>query len=178
MVLITSNTPTQYYYKFIESPVGLLKLVASDRGLTGILWEIERPGRVNIPPQVLSSEHPILLKAEVQLKEYFSGKRTSFELPLDFKGTVFQKTVWEYLVNIPFGETRSYGAVAKDIGRPKAMRAVGAANGRNPISIIAACHRVIGANGSLTGFAGGLEVKSFLLSHEKAVILDRQNPLT
>lgn len=160
------SIPIQYYFKTIESPIGLLKLVANDKGLAGVLWEIERPGRVNLMPQTEELNHQILLKAEDQLKEYFAGKRMSFDLPLDFKGTPFQKSVWEYLVHIPFGETRSYGEVAKDLGRPKAMRAVGAANGRNPISIIAGCHRVIGANGSLTGFAGGLAAKSFLLSLE------------
>jgi methylated-DNA-[protein]-cysteine S-methyltransferase len=155
-----------YYFKIMQSPIGPLTLVASDKGLAGILWEIERSGRVNLSPLKEDLNHPLLLQTESQLKEYFSGKRTSFKLPLDFKGTAFQKAVWEYLVRIPFGQTRSYGDVAKALGRPKAVRAVGAANGRNPISIIAGCHRVIGANGTLTGYAGGLDVKSFLLSHE------------
>ncbi|PJD92969.1 MAG: hypothetical protein CK424_04315 [Legionella sp.] len=162
----------QYYFKIMESPVGPLRLVASDTGLAGILWHIERPGRVNLAPQKEDLHHPILLNVESQLHEYFSGKRTSFDVPLEFKGTSFQKAVWDYLVHIPFGETRSYGEVAKDLGRPKAMRAVGAANGRNPISIIAGCHRVIGANGSLTGFAGGLAAKSFLLSLEHKNVED------
>jgi methylated-DNA-[protein]-cysteine S-methyltransferase len=160
------NTNAPYYYKIMESPIGPLRLVASNNGLAGILWKTERPGRVNLAPQIENLNHPILLKTQAQLNDYFSGKRTSFDLPLDFKGTAFQKEVWNYLVHIPFGETRTYGGMAKDLGRPKAMRAVGAANGRNPISIIAGCHRVIGANGSLTGFAGGLEAKSFLLTHE------------
>lgn len=163
----SSNTTIPNYFKLIESPVGSLKLIASDTALAGVLWKDDRPGRVNLLPQLEKLNHPILLKAEGQLKEYFSGLRTSFDLPLDFKGTEFQMDVWEYLVQIPFGETRSYGRVAKDLGRPKAMRAVGAANSRNPIAIIAGCHRVIGANGSLTGFAGGLAVKSYLLSLEK-----------
>ncbi len=162
----TLPTKIQYYFKIIESPLGPLRLVASDKGLAGILWRVERPGRVNLAPQKEDSNHPILLKTQHQLNEYFMGMRTSFDVPLDFQGTAFQKVVWNYLVHIPFGETRSYGEVAKDLGRPKAMRAVGAANGRNPISIIAGCHRVIGANGALTGFAGGLEAKSFLLSLE------------
>lgn len=163
---VLSDTAIQYYFKMIESPVGPLRLVATDKALAGILWQIECPGRVNLTPQKEARDHPMLLNAERQLNEYFSGKRTSFNLPLDFKGTPFQKAVWDYLTKIPFGETRSYGQVAKDLGNPKAMRAVGAANSRNPISIIAGCHRVIGANGSLTGFAGGLAAKSFLLSLE------------
>lgn len=154
----------------MQSPVGLLKLIGSDNGLAGILWENERPGRVNLHPQIEDHHHKILLETEKQLNEYFSGKRKYFNILLDFNGTKFQKEVWNYLVHIPFGITKTYGQVAKDLGRPKAMRAVGAANGRNPISIIAACHRVIGADGSLTGFAGGLTVKSFLLDHEKNLI--------
>ena len=109
---------------------------------------------------------PILLKTEQQLNEYFAGKRTRFELELDFTGTEFQKEVWAALLEIPFGETRSYGEIARRIGRPKAVRAVGAANGRNPISIVAPCHRVIGASGKLTGFAGGLDNKLLLLKLE------------
>lgn len=157
-----------YYFKLMASPVGTLKLVASDKGLAGILWEVERVGRVHLTPEIEMPSHPTLLKAEHQLKEYFSGKRIIFDLPLDFIGTEFQKAVWDYLVHIPYGETRTYGQVAKELGRPKAMRAVGAASGRNPISIIAGCHRVIGANGALTGFAGGLSVKAFLLALEQA----------
>jgi methylated-DNA-[protein]-cysteine S-methyltransferase len=163
-----SNTPEniQYYFKTIKSPVGCLKLVASDKGLAGILWENEKQGRVHLNPQMEDLHHPILVKTEHQLKEYFSNKRRLFDVPLDFKGTDFQRAVWQYLLHIPFGETRTYGKIAQDLGKPKAMRAVGAANGRNPISIIAACHRVIGADGTLTGFAGSLDVKAFLLKHE------------
>lgn len=168
---LKTNVP--YYFKIIESPIGPLRLVASDKGLAGILWKVERPGRVNLAPQIEALNHPVLLQTQAQLNDYFAGKRTSFDLPLDFKGTAFQKAVWEYLVRIPFGETRTYGGMAKDLGRPKAMRAVGAASGRNPISIIAGCHRVIGANGALTGFAGGLEAKSFLLAHENKALACR-----
>jgi len=106
--------------------------------------------------------------AERQLAEYFSGRRKAFDLRLDFAGTEFQKKVWRALLTIPFGETRSYGEIAKQIGSPKAVRAVGAANGRNPISIVAPCHRVIGSTGKLTGFAGGLDTKAFLLDLERA----------
>jgi methylated-DNA-[protein]-cysteine S-methyltransferase len=156
-----------YFYKIIPSPVGALKLVASDKGLAAILWENDNPKRVRLGDLVESPDHPILLRAERQLREYFAGTRTAFDLDLDFAGTQFQKQVWAALCTIPFGETRSYADIARAIGRPKAVRAVGAANGRNPISIVAPCHRVIGANGDLTGFAGGLDTKQYLLSHER-----------
>ncbi|WP_158784705.1 methylated-DNA--[protein]-cysteine S-methyltransferase [Pantoea sp. BAV 3049] len=155
-----------YFYKMLSSPVGELKLVASVRGLAAILWENEDPKRVRLLDPQEDPQHPVLLETEKQLNEYFAGKRQRFTLTLDFKGTEFQKKVWQALVAIPFGETRSYSEIAREIGHPTAVRAVGAANGRNPISIIAPCHRVIGANGKLTGFAGGLEVKAFLLNIE------------
>ena len=112
-------------------------------------------------------DHPVLLETERQLNDYFSGKRQSFSLELDFEGTAFQKKVWSALLTIPFGETRSYGQIAKQINKPNAVRAVGAANGKNPISIVAPCHRVIGSTGKLTGFAGGLEAKASLLALEE-----------
>ena len=115
-----------------------------------------------------TSCNPILLEAERQLREYFAGSRTRFELPLDPSGTDFQRQVWRELLKIPFGETRSYVEIARRIGSPRAARAVGAANGRNPISIVAPCHRVVGANGALTGFAGGLDAKARLLALERA----------
>jgi methylated-DNA-[protein]-cysteine S-methyltransferase len=155
-----------YFFKTMESPVGELKLVASDKGLTAIIWENDDPLRIRLSPMSEDQNHPVLLEVERQLKGYFSGKRKSFSLDLDFKGTEFQKKVWAALLTIPFGETRSYGQIAKQIKSPKAVRAVGAANGKNPISIIAPCHRVIGANGKLTGFAGGLEAKALLLALE------------
>ncbi|ORM55560.1 glycosyltransferase [Pantoea conspicua] len=155
-----------YYFKPIATPVGELKLVASDRGLVGILWENDDPRRTRFLPQTRHDDLPVFLATEQQLAEYFAGERRCFELPLDFVGTDFQKKVWQALVAIPFGETRSYSQIAREIGHPLAVRAVGAANGRNPLSIIAPCHRVIGANGKLTGFAGGLEIKAFLLALE------------
>lgn len=155
-----------YYYKITTTPVGVLTLIASDRGLAAILWQDDSPRRVRLAPRVESADHPLLLHAEQQLQEYFAGTRQRFDLPLDFAGTEFQRKVWAALVSIPFGETRSYKQIAEQIGHPSAMRAVGAANGRNPVSIIAPCHRVIGANGKLTGFAGGLDIKAFLLSLE------------
>jgi methylated-DNA-[protein]-cysteine S-methyltransferase len=151
----------------IPSPVGALTLVASDAGLIAILWENDRPGRVKLRDLEEAPDHPVLAETARQLGDYFAGKRTRFDVPLDFRGTDFQKSVWAALLTIPFGETRSYGAIARQIGRPNASRAVGAANGRNPISIVAPCHRVIGSNGALTGFAGGLAAKELLLGIER-----------
>jgi methylated-DNA-[protein]-cysteine S-methyltransferase len=153
-------------YKVVESPVGKLKIVASNRGLVAILWENDSPRRVRLSDLVKDESHPVLAKVEQQLKEYFSGKRKAFSIALDMRGTQFQKDVWEALLGIPFGETRSYGQLAKQLGKPQASRAVGAANGKNPISIIVPCHRVIGSSGKLTGFAGGLHTKAHLLNHE------------
>jgi len=155
-----------YAFKKVTSPVGELTLVASERGLVAILWENDDPGRVRLAVLTEQGDHPVLIEAQAQLVDYFAGKRRSFDLPLDFQGTDFQKQVWAALLAIPFGETRSYGEIARAIGKPTAFRAVGAANGRNPISIVAPCHRVIGTNGALTGFAGGLEAKRHLLRHE------------
>lgn len=156
-------------YKKIDSPVGELTLVASDEGLAAILWENDVPDRVRLGPLVEQPDNRFLVEAEQQLGDYFSGKREAFTVPLDFKGTAFQKSVWQALLTIPFGETRSYGEIARQIGRPTAFRAVGAANGRNPISIMAPCHRVIGSNGALTGFAGGLSAKEYLLGIERGM---------
>ncbi|AXP01468.1 methylated-DNA--[protein]-cysteine S-methyltransferase [Pseudomonas sp. FP2300] len=153
-------------YKTIPSPVGQLILVARETRLAAILWENERLNRVRLGPLEEDIQHPVLKETERQLLEYFAGQRRRFELELDFVGTDFQIRVWQALLSIPFGETRSYRDIAIQIGQPTAVRAVGAANGRNPISIIAPCHRVIGSSGSLTGFAGGLAAKQFLLSLE------------
>jgi methylated-DNA-[protein]-cysteine S-methyltransferase len=155
----------------MPSPVGDLTLVAGDTGLVAILWQDDDPARVRIGPICDGRDSPVLDLTERQLGEYFAGQRRSFDLPLDFRGTEFQKAVWAALLDIPFGETRSYGAIAQAVGRPGASRAVGAANGRNPISIIAPCHRVIGANGTMTGFAGGIPAKEYLLRLEGAAQL-------
>lgn len=156
-----------YFFKMMPSPVGKLKLVASEKGLAAILWENDGSERVAIGTDATEDiAHPLLLETERQLNDFFSGKRTSFSLPLDFQGTEFQKKVWNALLIIPFGETRSYAQIARQIGNADAVRAVGAANGKNPISIVAPCHRVIGASGKLTGFAGGLENKAYLLDLE------------
>lgn len=162
------KTPKAYVSKTIRSPVGELTLIGSNAGLAGILWENDRPGRVRLDIVAEDANHPVLLETERQLAEYFAGRRKVFDLELDFAGTEFQKKVWRALLTIPCGETRTYAQIAKQIGDPKAVRAVGAANGRNPISIVAPCHRVIGSNGKLTGFAGGLDVKAQLLRLEGA----------
>lgn len=153
-------------YKVMESPVGKLKLVASDKGLVAILWDNDSPRRVQLGELIEDKQHPVLVETQRQLEEYFDGKRKTFSVALDMRGTRFQKNVWEALLAIPFGETRSYGQLAKQLGNSLATRAVGAANGRNPLSIIVPCHRVIGSSGKLTGFAGGLETKAHLLNLE------------
>jgi len=153
----------------MDTPLGTLTLLAGDAGLAAVLWENDRPGRVRLGPVRACPDHAVLLDTRRQLREYFSGRRTRFDLPLDFSAaasTPFQRAVWRALLDIPYGQTRSYGEVAAALGRPKAVRAVGAANGRNPLSIVAPCHRVVGASGSLTGFAGGLAAKAWLLALE------------
>ena len=150
----------------MPSPVGILKLVATKNALVAVLWENENPKRVRLAELIEQVDHPILLATQKQLSEYFAGTRQRFDLPLDFEGTEFQKRVWQALLDIPFGETRSYRDIAEQVGNIKAVRAVGAANGKNPISIIAPCHRVVGVNGKLVGFAGGLNNKEILLRLE------------
>ncbi|CAK9884484.1 MAG: Methylated-DNA--protein-cysteine methyltransferase, constitutive [Candidatus Erwinia impunctatus] len=155
-----------YFFKMIASPVGELTLIASEEGIAAVLWENENPSRIRLKANELANDFPLLRDAEKQLGEYFTGQRTQFSLKLAPEGTVFQRSVWQVLQQIPYGETRSYQQVAALAGYPRAVRAVGAANGRNPLSILVPCHRVIGANGKLTGFAGGLETKAFLLDLE------------
>jgi methylated-DNA-[protein]-cysteine S-methyltransferase len=162
------HSSAQFVYKTIASPVGRLTLVSSVAALVAILWENERPGRVRLGTLHEEINDPTLLEVERQLEEYFGGQRSRFEIPLDFRGTEFQKRVWKALLEIPYGATRTYAEIAVSIGSPKAVRAVGAANGRNPISIVAPCHRVIGSSGELTGFAGGLDRKETLLTLEDA----------
>lgn len=154
------------FYKYFSSPLGKLKLVASESALIAILWENENPRRVPLKDLVEDDNQSILIETERQLGEYFAGKRDAFSIPLDMRGTAFQQAVWRALQAIPFGKTLSYGEIAKQLGRPTASRAVGAANGRNPVSIVVPCHRVIGSSGKLTGFAGGLHAKAHLLSLE------------
>ena len=156
-----------------ESPLGPMILAATSQGLAG-LWFV---GQRHLPPELTGSEnwpvdasHPVLEQTIAQLSEYFAGKRRQFELPLDLSGgTSFQQTVWHALLAIPQGETVSYGQVSQRIGKPAAVRALGAAVGRNPVSIIVPCHRVVGTDGSLTGYAGGLDRKTALLKLEGAL---------
>jgi methylated-DNA-[protein]-cysteine S-methyltransferase len=155
-----------YFHKTIDSPCGRLTLIASDKGLAAVLWPDDKPNRVKLGKTARDETNVFLREAEKQLAEYFAGHRREFNIALDAVGTEFQKQVWAALSTIPFGETRSYAQIARQIGNPKAVRAVGAANGRNPISIVVPCHRVIGASGRLTGFAGGLKTKSLLLQLE------------
>jgi len=150
----------------MASPVGELTLVGSDSGLRAVLWPIERDGRVTFVEAVEPGEHAVLDAAATQLREYIDGERTTFDVPLDLVGTDFQIDVWNALDAIPFGETRSYGELADVLGKPGAARAVGAATGRNPVSVIIPCHRLVGSSGKLTGFAGGLDAKRWLLEHE------------
>jgi methylated-DNA-[protein]-cysteine S-methyltransferase len=166
MAKANDGTQKRCVYKVVDSPVGRLELVATGDGLAGILWENDRPGRVRLNIGSEDSGHPVLIETERQLAEYFAGRRKEFTVKLDFAGTDFQRRVWNALLTIPFGETRSYAEIARQIGNPAAARAVGAANGRNPVSIIAPCHRVVGSTGTLTGFAGGLDVKAHLLALE------------
>jgi methylated-DNA-[protein]-cysteine S-methyltransferase len=161
------RAPKRHVYKWMDSPVGRLKLVATDAGLAGVLWEKERPHRVRLHIEAEDNGHFVLVEAERQLEEYFDGHRKEFALKLEFTGTAFQRKVWNALLTIPFGETRSYGQIARQIGNPNAVRAVGAANGRNPISIVMPCHRVVGATGKLVGFGGGLDAKAHLLALER-----------
>jgi methylated-DNA-[protein]-cysteine S-methyltransferase len=167
MARVDHGTGKRYVFKMVDSPVGRLKLVASGDGLAAILWEKDGPRRVRLNIEAEDEKHPVLVETARQLQEYFAGRRQAFAVKLDLAGTPFQRTVWTALLTIPFGETRSYGQIAKQIGRPAAVRAVGAANGRNPVSIIAPCHRVIGSTGKLTGFAGGLDAKAHLLALER-----------
>jgi len=147
-------------YQFIDSPVGRLRLVSNGKALLRIEFENLHADDGD------ERSDPVIEQTAQQLKEYFQGRRTCFSLPLDASGTEFQSNVWSALQQIPFGELRSYRDIAIAIGNRKAVRAVGAANGRNPIPIVVPCHRVIGSNGTLTGFAGGLEAKRGLLALE------------
>jgi len=161
-------TQKRHVHKVVDSPIGTLTLVATDEGLAAILWQNDRPRRVPLDAGAEDPGHPVLIETERQLQEYFAGQRKEFALTLDVTGTAFQQKVWNALRTIPFGETRSYAQIAAQIGHPAAVRAVGAANGRNPVSIVTPCHRVIGSMGQLTGFAAGLDIKAHLLALEGA----------
>jgi len=148
----------------VASPVGELKLLGGDAGLRAVLF-----AREAAPADAVEDPHPVLDAAARQLAEWFAGERTVFDLPLDLAvATAFQRRAWLALAEIPYATTRSYGEQARRLGMPRAARAVGAANGRNPLSIVLPCHRLVGADGALTGFGGGLDVKRALLAHEAA----------
>lgn len=152
----------------IDSPVGPLFIAADAQGLRAIEFRDNRHP-VRRGEDWLAGDSPLLRRARLQLDEYFAGRRRSFDLPLSPRGTPFQREVWTALASIPYGHTLSYAQLATRVGRPAAMRAVGAANGRNPLPIVLPCHRVIGADGSLTGFGGGLPAKQYLLKLEGAL---------
>lgn len=162
-------------YTIIDSPVGQLLLVGSEAGLRQILF---MAAHENAAPAPDWQHNPAAFTdAITQLEEYFAGKRIDFDLQLDPSGTPFQQAVWAALQTIPYGQTVSYGDIARQIGKPSAVRAVGAANGRNPLPIVVPCHRVIGADGSLTGYGGGLEIKRELLAMERGEEVLKQAPL-
>ncbi|NUS60163.1 MAG: methylated-DNA--[protein]-cysteine S-methyltransferase [Lysobacter sp.] len=153
------------FHRIHESPVGPLLIAVSDAGVHAIEFQASRHP-VRRDARWEADPHPLLDEVALQLDQYFAGDREEFDLPLAPEGTEFQRSVWRALSAIPFGQTRSYADIAHVIGNPNAVRAVGAANGRNPIPIVVPCHRVIGADGALTGFGGGLPTKRFLLAHE------------
>jgi methylated-DNA-[protein]-cysteine S-methyltransferase len=157
------------YYAFFESPIQPLLLVSDGESLTGLYMSNAKSGAEVGEEWIRREDLPVFLEAKRQLTDYFEGRLKAFSLPLAFQGTEFQKRVWKELLRIPFGETISYGELARRVGDANASRAVGGANGKNPISIIAPCHRVIGSNGKLTGYGGGLERKEALLAFEGEV---------
>ena len=156
-------------YTNLDSPIGELLLAGDGEAVSGLYLQAG-PSAISIPASWRRANEPFAL-ARDQLDEYFAGERSTFDLALAGAGTPFQERVWRALLEIPYGETLSYGELARRIDRPDAVRAVGTANGRNPISIIVPCHRVIGADGTLTGYAGGLERKRFLLDLEANTLL-------
>ncbi|MGH1439172.1 MAG: methylated-DNA--[protein]-cysteine S-methyltransferase [Cellvibrionaceae bacterium] len=154
---------TTHYLDYLKTPIGIVEIRASEQGVTHLIFVEEKSAKVS-----MSS---IIQQCKKELREYFDGHRTKFTVPLDADGTEFQQSVWACLLRIPFGQSASYSDLAKQMKNPKAVRAVGAANGRNPISIIVPCHRVIGHDGSLTGYAWGLERKQWLLEHEGILLI-------
>ncbi|PSW62243.1 cysteine methyltransferase [Photobacterium kishitanii] len=155
------------YYRTIDTPLGCLTLYATDNALTAILYKHQTP---TIEVATYAPQHPLLIECEQQLQQYFTGTRQQFDLPLAPQGTDFQQRVWQALLTIPYGINWSYQQLAITIGNPKACQAVGMANSKNPLSIVIPCHRVIGKNGKLTGYAGGLDKKQTLLELEKITL--------
>ena len=151
------------YFDYVDSPIGLVEVRATESGLDQLIFvDKARPH---------AEATGVTERAVAQLVEYFAGTRRVFDLPLEMLGTPFQLEVWQMLLTVPYGETSSYQAIADALGRPNAVRAVGAANGRNPISIVVPCHRIIGSNGALVGYGGGLPRKEWLLRHEGALLI-------
>ncbi len=167
---IVSILPDEVVYDTMQSPVGLLLIAATDQGVHAILWEHEANSdvcKVALESCQHHGNHTIILRTKNQLEDYFSSKRKTFDIPLCLQGTHFQRQAWQALSQIPYGQTISYSEQALKLGNKNKARAVGLANGLNPISIVVPCHRVIGKSGDLTGFAGKLDCKAFLLNLEK-----------
>lgn len=160
----------EYYYSQFTSPLGDLHILANSSQLVAVIFDKNwKSYSKKIKPALNYSKNEVIQKTEIQLAEYFSGQRKEFDIPLDINGTAFQVLVWKSLLEIPYGQTQSYSEQARSIHKPKAIRAVGAASGKNKISIIIPCHRVIGQNGVLTGFSGGINLKKKLLELENAI---------
>ena len=167
---MATHDDVEYFRGTVRAPFGTLTVVVSDNGVRYCTFDNDaHPKSFEGMTVVDNSSHPILGAALQQLAEYLEGSRTTFNVPLDLRGTEFQVAAWKALADIPYGHTASYAQQALSIGRPRATRAIGAANGRNPVAVILPCHRIIGANGALTGFGGGLPVKKWLLEHEERV---------
>lgn len=167
---IVKNLPLTFYYDIFSSPVGNLCLVVTDAGVHALLWDCDVSDEIKqkLKQNKLNKSHLLIIETKKQLSEYFRGKRKDFSIPISLEGTEFQIKTWNSLQTIPYGKTLSYGEQAKRLGNLNKVRAVGTANGRNPISIIIPCHRVIGKDGSLTGYAGGISIKEKLLMIEKS----------
>lgn len=158
------------YYIRLPSPLGDLLLASDGQALTDLHILSGKFVPTIAANWQEQAQHPVLAQTQQELAEYFAGQRQAFTLPLAPRGTAFQQAAWQALLDIPFGQTRSYGQQAAAMGKPRAVRAVGGANGRNPISIIIPCHRVLGASGALTGYSGGMQHKIFLLRHEGVLL--------
>ena len=160
----------------LQVPFGELTVVASDKGVRYITFENDaHPKSYQNMSVIDDASHPVVARTVAQLHEYIKGTRRTFDVPLDLVGTEFQVQAWNALAKVPYGTTASYAQQAASIGRPKATRAIGAANGRNPVVVVLPCHRIVGADGSLTGFGGGLPVKKWLLDHEATVVTNGTN---